>query len=67
MWAGTVSWKGGDAKNIEIDLLQESRNKDLRNIIKSMVVNKTTKAITRACQAAGGLQRIVENLKRRWL
>lgn len=49
MWAGTVNWKGGDGKNIEIDLLQENRNKDLKNIIKSMGVNKTTKAITRAC------------------
>ena len=23
MWARIVNWKGGDAKNVEIDLLQE--------------------------------------------
>ena len=36
MWAGIVNWKGRDAKNIEIDLLQENRNKDLKSLIKSM-------------------------------
>ena len=61
MWSGTVNWKGGDAKNIEIDLLQENRNKDLKNLIKSMGANKTTKAITRASKAAGGVRQIVEN------
>jgi hypothetical protein len=61
MWAGTVNWKGGDAKNIEIDLLQENRNKDLKGLIKSMGANKTTKAITRASRAAGGVRQIVEN------
>ena len=45
MWARIVNWKGGDAKNIEIDLLQENRNKDLKSLIKSMGANKTTKAI----------------------
>jgi hypothetical protein len=34
MWAGTINWKGGDAKNIEIDLLfLENRNKDLKGLI----------------------------------
>ena len=61
MWAGTVNWKGGDAKNIEIDLLQENRNKDLKNLIKGMGANKTTKAITRASRAAGGVRQIVDN------
>ena len=61
MWAGIVNWKGGDAKNIEIDLLQENRNKDLKSLIKSMGANKTTKAITRASRAVGGVRQIVEN------
>ena len=61
MWAGIVNWKGGEAKNIEIDLLQENRNKDLKSLIKSMGANKTTKAITRASRAVGGIRQIVEN------
>ena len=29
-WAALVNWKGGQNKNIEIDLLQENRNKDIK-------------------------------------
>lgn len=61
MWAATVNWKGGSAKNIEIDLLQENRNQDLKNLIKGMGANKTTNAIERASRAAGGVRHIVEN------
>ena len=61
MWSATVNWKGGSGKNIEIDLLQENRNKDLKNLIKGMGANKTTKAIETASRAAGGVRHIVEN------
>lgn len=61
-WAATVNWKGGTGKNIEIDLLQENRNKDLKNLIKGMGANKTTIAIERVSQAAGGVRHIVENV-----
>ena len=54
------NWKGGSAKNIEIDL-QENRNKDLKNLIKGMGANKTSNAIERASRAAGGVRHIVEN------
>jgi hypothetical protein len=54
MWDGTVNWKGGNSRNIEIDLLQENRNKDLKSLIKAMGANKTTNAIERASRAAGG-------------
>ena len=60
-WAGTVNWLGGNGKNIEVDLLQENRNKDIKGMIKSMGANKTTQAITRASRAAGGVRLIVEN------
>ena len=60
-WSATVNWKGGSGKNIEIDLLQENRNKDLKNLIKGMGANKTTNAIKRASRAAGGVRHIVEN------
>ncbi|CAB4004804.1 Hypothetical predicted protein, partial [Paramuricea clavata] len=54
MWAGTVNWKGGNSRNIEIRLLQENRNKDLKYLIKAMGANNTTNAIERASRAAGG-------------
>jgi hypothetical protein len=60
-WASTVNWKGGSGRNIEIDLLQENRNKDLKNLIKAMGANKTTHAIERASRAAGGVRQVVEN------
>ena len=43
MWTSTVNWKGGSGKNIKIGLLQENRNKDLKNLIKAMGANKTPK------------------------
>ena len=47
-WASTVNWKGGDGKNMEIDLLQENGNKDIKTMIKRMGANKTDKAIANA-------------------
>ena len=62
MWSATANWAGGKGKNIEIDLLQENRNKDLKSLIKGIGTNKTDKAIERASKAVGGIQHIVENL-----
>ena len=35
-WASTVNWSGGEGKNVEIDLFQENRNKDMKEMIKAM-------------------------------
>ena len=58
-WAALVNWKGGDNKNIEIDLLQENRNKDIKGLIQLRGVNKTEKAIQRMSKAAGGVSKII--------
>ena len=60
-WASTANWKGGVGKNIEIDLFQENRNRDLKKEIKSMGANKTDKAIDRSSRASGGERQTVEN------
>ena len=60
MWASTVNWCGGYGKNVEIDLFQENRNKDMKSMIKSMGANKSEKAIHRASKAAGGVRQIVD-------
>ena len=60
MWAATVNWSGGHGNNVEIDLFQEIRNKDMKAMIKSMGANKTEKAIQRASKAAGAVKKIVE-------
>ena len=62
-WAALANWKGGKNKNIEIDLLQENRNRDLKGLIKSMGANKTEKAIHRASKAAGGVRKIVNTFE----
>ena len=59
-WAALVNWKGGENKNIEIDLLQENRNKDIKGLIQLMGANKTEKAIQRMSKAAGGVSKIVD-------
>lgn len=59
-WAGLANWKGGRNKNIEIDLLQENRNKDIKGLIQLMGANKTEKAIDRVSRAAGGVRKIVD-------
>ncbi|XP_028411476.1 uncharacterized protein LOC114534127 [Dendronephthya gigantea] len=59
-WAALANWKGGKNKNIEIDLLQENRNKDIKGLISLMGANKTTKAIERVSRAAGGVHKIVD-------
>ena len=60
-WASTANWTGGPGRNIEIDLLQENRNKDLKKQIKLMGANKTDKAIDSSSRASGGERQIVEN------
>ena len=59
-WGALVNWKGGKNKNIEIDLLQENRNRDLKGLIASVRPNKTEKSIQRASKAAGGVRQIVD-------
>lgn len=59
-WAALANWKGGNKKNIEIDLLQENRNKDIKGLIREMGANKTEKAIQRISKAAGGVRKIVD-------
>lgn len=61
IWASTANWKGGASKNIEIDLLQEVRNKSIKKSIRTMGPNKTDKAIQNASRAYGGQQKITEN------
>ena len=61
MWACTANWKGGAGKNIEIDLLQENRNKDIKKAIKAMGPNKTDRAIDRSSRASGGERLTVQN------
>ena len=58
-WAALVNWKGGENKNIEIDLLQENRNKDIKGLTQLMGANKTEKAIQRMSKAAGGVSKII--------
>ena len=46
---------------MEIDLLQENLNRELKKGIKGMGANKTPKAIERFSMAAGGTMKIVKN------
>ena len=59
-WAALANWNGGKDKNIEIDLLQENRNADLKELIRMMGANKTEKAIGRMSKAVGGVRKIVD-------
>ena len=61
IWAATVNWQGDIGKNIEIDILQENRNRDIKKQIKGMGANKTNKAIDRSSRATGGERKIIEN------
>ena len=60
-WASTANWTGGSRRNIEIDLLQENQNKDLKKQIKLMGANKTNKAINCSSRTSGEERQIVEN------
>ena len=60
-WASIVNWKGGATNNIEIDLLQENLNRELKKNIKGMGANKTSKSIDRVSRAAGGTAEIIKN------
>ena len=61
MWVSTANWEAGVGKNIEIDLLQENRNKDIKKAIKAMGPNKTDKAIDRFSRASEGERLTVQN------
>ena len=43
--ASTVNWKGGSGNNIEVDLLQENINRDLKKYIKRMGATKQIKPL----------------------
>lgn len=60
-WAAIANWKGGNGNNMEMDLLQENINRDLKKGIKCMGANKTDKSIERLSRAAGGLDEIIRN------
>jgi hypothetical protein len=62
-WAALANWRGGKDKNIEIDLLQENRNADLKGLIHLMGANKTEKAITRMSKAVGSIRKVVDVFK----
>ncbi|CAB4011884.1 Hypothetical predicted protein [Paramuricea clavata] len=57
IWSATTKWI-----DLQIDVLQENRNKDLKKLIKGMGGNKTDKSIDWASRAVGGIQQSVENL-----
>ena len=59
-FAATANWHGGYGKNVEIDLFQENRNRDIKEVIKSMGSNKTDKAIGRPSKASSGIRQIIE-------
>ena len=61
IWASTANWNCGSSKNIEIDLLQEIRNKAIKKSIYTIGANKSDKAIEKASRASGGQQKITEN------
>ena len=58
-WASTANLRGG-LNNLEIDLLQENLNREVKKGIKGMGANKTPKAIERLSRAAGGTMKIVK-------
>ena len=60
-WAATANWSGGIGKNLEIDLMQENRNRDLKKLIKNMGANKSEKATERASKAVGGIRKSMQN------
>ena len=45
MWVSTANWEAGVGKNIEIDLLQENRNKTLKRPLKQWVLTKQTRQL----------------------
>ena len=51
----------GPGKNIEIDLLQENRNKNIKKAIKTMGANKTDLAIERSSKPFGGERQTIQN------
>ena len=61
IWASIANWRGGPGKNVEIDILQGNRNRDIKKMIKEMGSNKTDKAIERSSRSAGGIRQTVQN------
>ena len=59
-WAALANWRGEKNKNIEIDLLQENQNADLKGLIHFKSAKIMEKAIGRMSKAAGGVHKIVD-------
>ena len=53
--------EGVSGKNIEIDLLQENRNKDIKKSIKTMGADKTDLAIERSSKSGGSKRQTIQN------
>ena len=45
MFAAAANWRGGYSKNVKIDLFQENRNRDIKEMIKSMGSKKLNKLL----------------------
>ena len=60
-WASTANFKGGQ-NNLEIDLLQENINCELKKGIKGMGANKMSKAIKRLSYGSGRYHRDCEQI-----
>ena len=60
-WAATANWTGGKRKNLDIELMQENSNRDLKKLIKSMGANKTDKLIECASKAVGAVRKAMQN------
>lgn len=58
-WASTVNWEGGAKGSIEIDLLEENLNRELKKSIKGMGANKTQRSIDRVSRSAAGTAEII--------
>ena len=53
MWASTANWKGGVGKNIEINLLQENGNKDIKRPLKQWVLTRKTRQLIGLVETLG--------------
>ena len=49
------NWKSGEGKNVEDDLIQEIFNKISKGAAQRMGAIKTVDAISKICQATGGI------------
>jgi len=60
-WGYFSSWRGGEGKNMEDDLVQEISNRVSKEIVQRLGANKTIGIITNISKAANGIKAILEN------